>query len=151
VHGIDVLNWFLGGHPERASGVGGRLVEKRGDIMDHCDVAMTYPGGVKGILTGSQFTPTSFRDVQETFYGSKSVVETAREYWKHYRGKGDVLEEKEPREITAVGLDEFVKRIREGKPENTAIRAAESTLTAILATMAIDRKREVSWTELMAS
>jgi hypothetical protein len=52
-------------------------------------------------------------------------------------------------EITAVGLDEFVKRIREGKPENTAIRAAESTLTAIMATMAIDRKREVTWAELV--
>ena len=151
VHGIDVLNWFLGGHAERAYGIGGRLVEKRGDIMDHCDVTLTYPGGAKGILTGSQFTPTSYRDVQETFFGSKSVIETAREYWKHYRGKNDVLEEKEPREITAVGLDEFVKRIKEGKPENTAIRAAESTLTAIMATMAIDRKREVSWTELMAS
>ena len=23
-HGIDVLNWFLGGHPERAYGTGGR-------------------------------------------------------------------------------------------------------------------------------
>lgn len=148
VHGIDVLNWFLGGHPQSASGVGGRLVEKRGDIMDHCDVAFTYPGGVKGILTGSQFTPPSYRDVQEMFYGSKSVVETAREYWKHYRGKGEIVEEKEPREITAVTLDEFIKRIKDGKPENTAIRAAESTLTAIMATMAIDRKREVHWDEL---
>src|SRR5215472_5523764 len=113
VHGIDVLNWFLGGHPDRALGVGGRLVEKRGDIMDHCDVTFTYPGGVKGILTGTQFTPTAFRDVKETFYGSKSVVDTARESWTHYRGKDDTVTEKEPREITAVALDEWVKRIKE--------------------------------------
>jgi hypothetical protein len=77
------------------------------------------------------------------------VVETAREYWKHFRAKDDVLEEKEPREITAVGLEEFVRRIREGKPENTAIRAAESTLTAIMATKAIDEKAEITWERLV--
>jgi predicted dehydrogenase len=151
VHGIDVLNWFLGGHPDKALGVGGRLVEKRGDIMDHCDVTFTYPGGVKGVLTGTQFTPTAFRDVKETFYGSKSVVDTARESWTHYRGKDDTLTEKEPREITAVALDEWVKRIKEKTPENTAIRAAESTMTAIMATMAIDRKHEVTWEEMLKS
>jgi predicted dehydrogenase len=151
VHGIDVLNWFLGGHPDKALGVGGRLVEKRGDIMDHCDVTFSYPDGVKGILTGTQFTPTAFRDVKETFYGSKSVVDTAREYWTHYRGKDDTLTEKEPREITAVALDEWVKRIKEKTPENTAIRAAESTMTAIMATMAIDRKHEVTWEEMLKS
>jgi predicted dehydrogenase len=149
VHGIDVLNWFLGGHPERAYGIGGRLVEKRGDIMDHCDVTLTYAGGIRGMLTGTQFTPKDYRDVKETFYGSKTVVETAREYWKHYRGKDDVIEEKEAREITAVGLDEFIQRIQDHNPENTAIRAAESTLTAIMATMAVDRKREVTWDEMM--
>jgi hypothetical protein len=49
---------------------------------------------LRGILTGSQFTPTAYRDVKETFFGSKTVVETAREYWIHYRGKDDMLEER---------------------------------------------------------
>jgi len=45
----------------------------------------------------------------------------------------------------------FVQRIQEGKPENTGVRGAESSLTAILGRMAMDRRREVSWDEMMRS
>jgi hypothetical protein len=48
-------------------------------------------------------------------------------------------------------VSEFVKRIADGKPENTAVRGAESTLTAILGRMAMDRRREVTWDEMMKS
>lgn len=148
-HNIDVLNWFLGAHPEKAHGSGGRTVEKRGDIMDHCDVTFAYPRGVDAILTGAQMTPTFYRSVNEQFFGSKSVIETAREYWTHYRDRDDVVTEKSAREITIDALAEFVNRIREGKPENTGVRAAESTLTAILGRMAIETHREVTWEEMM--
>jgi hypothetical protein len=46
-------------------------------------------------------------------------------------------------------VTEFVTRIAEGKPENTAVRGAESTLTAILGRMAMDARREVTWEEMM--
>ena len=150
-HGIDVLNWFLGGHPEKAFGTGGRTVEKRGDIMDHCEVRFAYPRGVDAVLTGSQMTPTFYRSVNEQFFGSRSVIETAREYWTHYRGRSDAATEKSAREITIDALEEFVRRIREGKPENTGVRAAESTLTAVMGRMAIDLHREVTWEEMMRS
>ncbi|MBI3698208.1 MAG: Gfo/Idh/MocA family oxidoreductase [Acidobacteria bacterium] len=150
-HSIDVLNWFLDGHPVKAYGAGGRTVEKRGDIMDHCDVTFTYRDSVQAVLTGAQLTPRFYRNVHEQFYGSKGVVETAREYWTHYRDRNDAVTEKEPRDITIDGLQEFVRRIQDGKPENTGVRAAESTLTAILGRMAIDLRREVTWEELMKS
>jgi myo-inositol 2-dehydrogenase / D-chiro-inositol 1-dehydrogenase len=150
-HGIDVLNWFLGGHPEKAYGSGGRTVEKRGDIMDHCEVRFAYPRGVDAVLTGSQMTPMFYRSVNEQFFGATSVIETAREYWTHYRGRDDSVTEKSPREITIDALEEFVRRVREGKPENTGVRAAESTLTAIMGRMAIDTHREVTWEEMMRS
>lgn len=150
-HGIDVLNWFLGGHPGKAYGTGGRTVEKRGDIMDHCDVTFTYPNNVQGMLTGTQMTPRFYRAVHEQFFGTTGVVETAREYWTHYRGRNDAVTEREPRDITADALEEFVRRTREGKPENTAVRSAESTLTAIMGRMAIDLGREVTWEEMMKS
>jgi hypothetical protein len=44
---------------------------------------------------------------------------------------------------------EFVQRIRDGKPENTGVRSAESTLTAIMARMSMDLNREVTWAEMM--
>jgi predicted dehydrogenase len=148
-HGIDVLNWFLGGHPERAYGTGGRTIEKRGDIMDHCDVTFTYAHNVQAVLTGAQLTPRFYRSVHEQFFGATGVVETAREYWTHYRDRSNAVTEKEPRDITIDAIQEFVRRIREGHPENTGVRGAESTLTAILGRTAIDLRREVTWEELM--
>src|ERR1017187_1347478 len=62
-HGIDVLNWFLDGHPSKAYGAGGRTVERRGDISDHCDVTFTYGDNVQAVLTGSQIAPPLFRSV----------------------------------------------------------------------------------------
>src|SRR6185436_19655540 len=150
-HGIDVLNWFLGGHATKAYGTGGRTFEKRGDIGDHCDVTFDYAGSVQAALTGSQITPPFYRSVNEQFYGSDGVIETAREYWTHYRGRNDTVTEKSPREITIDSLEAFVKRIQDGKPENVGVRAAESTLTAIMGRMAIDLHREVTWEEVMKS
>ncbi len=150
-HGIDVLNWFLGGHPETAYGTGGRTVEKRGDISDHVDVTFTYPKKVQAVLTGAQLTAPFYRSVNEQFFGPKGTIETAREYWTHYRGKNDTVTEKSPREITIDALEHFIGNIQNGKPENAGIRAAESTLTAIMGRIAIDQKREITWDELMRS
>ena len=150
-HGIDVLNWFLDGHPSKAYGTGGRTVERRGDISDHCDVTFTYADNVQAVLTGSQIAPALFRSVNEQFYGSKGVIETAREYWTHYRGKNDTVTEKSPREITIDSLETFIRNIQNGTPENTGVRSAESTLTAIMGRMAIDQKREITWEEVMRS
>ena len=150
-HGIDVLNWFLGGHPSRAVGGGGRTIITRGDMMDHVNVTFTYQDDVQAVLTGTQMAPRFYRDVREQFICGTSVVETARHYWKHYRGKGDAVTENMKRDITADALDQFVRRIKEGKPENTGVRSAESTLTALMGRMAIDLKREVTWEEVMNS
>ena len=150
-HSIDVLNWFLGGHPERALGTGGRTVEPRGDILDHCDVTFTYRDSVQAVLTGAQLTPRFYRNVHEQFYGSRGVIETAREYWTHHRDRNDAVTEREPQDITINGLQEFVQRVKDGKPENTGVRGAESTLTAILGRMAIDLRREITWEEMLRS
>ena len=59
------------------------------------------------------------------------------------------MTEKVTRNITIDSVDQFVQRIAEGKPENTGVRGAESTLTAILGRMAMDARREVTWDEMM--
>ncbi|MBL8218131.1 MAG: Gfo/Idh/MocA family oxidoreductase [Bryobacterales bacterium] len=148
-HGVDVLNWFLGGHPEKASGTGSQLIMKSGDQRDHCSVTFTYHAGVQANLTGSQIAPLWHRDVAERFYGGNAVVETAREYWKLHKGRNETTEEREPRDITIDALSEFVRRVQEGRPENTGVSAAESTLTAILARTAMDLGRDVTWKEIV--
>lgn len=61
------------------------------------------------------------------------------------------MTEKAEREISIDALEAFVERVRTGRPENSGVRAAESTLTALLGQMAIDQRRLVTWEEMMAS
>ena len=151
-HSIDVLNWFLGDqHPLKAVGSGGRTIRKDGDMTDHVTVAYEYPGGVQATLVGSHITPPFFREVHERIYGSESMIEMARHYWKHYRGRGDVVHAEPPRNIDHDSVEAFILRVAEGKTENVGIRGAESTLTAILGRMAMDTGRTVTWEEMMQS
>ncbi len=150
VHNLDAINWFLGALPRKAIGTGGRTVEKRGDLLDHLSVTYDYPKNVQVTFIGSQITPRYFRSNRERYIGDSGFIETAREYWTYNTGAGPVTE-KSPHDITVDALQEFVRRVTEGKPENVGVRAAESTLTAILGQMAIDRKSEVTWDEMMRS
>lgn len=150
VHNLDSINWFLGAHPLKALGTGGRTVEKRGDLLDHLSVTYDYPQNVQLTFVGSQMTPRFFRSNRERYIGEKGVIETAREYWTYNTGSGPVTEKAE-HDITIDSLQAFVRRIAEGKPENVGVRAAESTLTSILGQMAIDRKQEITWDEMMKS
>lgn len=147
-HNLDAINWFLGAHPLKAIGTGGRTVEKRGDLLDHLSVTYDYPNKVQMTFIGSQMTPRFFRSNRERYIGDNGFIETAREYWTYNTGKGNVTE-KSPYDITIDSLGEFVRRVTEGKPENTGVRGAESTLTSVLGQMAIDQKREVTWDEMM--
>ena len=149
-HNIDALNWFMDAHPSKACGSGGRSVVGRGDNMDHLDVIFDYPGNVQAAFLGAGLAPKFYRTYNERFIGSSGVIETAREYWAYDLGKGSVTE-KSPREITIDSLQDFLTRIAEGRPENTGVRSAESTLTAILGRMAAERRREVTWEEMMNS
>jgi myo-inositol 2-dehydrogenase/D-chiro-inositol 1-dehydrogenase len=149
VHSIDVLNWFLGGHPLSAIGSGGRTLDGKGDVRDHNFVAFEYKNGVQGQLIGATLAPPGYRDVVEQFYGEKGFIETSENHLKQFFGRGRETMEKPTRNNTADSVIAFVKRIQEGKPENTGVRGAESSLTAILGRMAMDKRREVTWEEMM--
>ena len=149
VHSIDVLNWFLGGRPLRAIGSGGATTPQKGDSRDHNFVAFEYKNGVQGQLSGATLAAPGYRDVVEQFFGQSGVIETSENHWRHFRGPGQETIEKSPRNIVIDSVAAFVQRIQDGKPENTGVRGAESTLTAILGRMAMDLRREVTWEEMM--
>jgi len=150
VHNLDAINWFVGARPVKAIGTGGRTVERRGDLLDHLSVTYDYPNNLQMTFAGSQMTPRFYRSNKERYIGDLGVIETAREYWSYNLGKG-VITEKSERDISYDALQGFVQRVLEGKPENVGVRAAESTLTALLGQMAIYQQRQVTWDEMMAS
>jgi predicted dehydrogenase len=149
VHSIDVLNWFLGGRPRSAIGSGGSTLPKRGDMRDHNFVAFEYDKGVQGQLSGATLAhfriPSCGRAVLRGLGDGRDL----RDHWRHVRSNQPDVFEKSPREITIDAVSEFVARIAEGRPENVAVRGAESTLTAILGRMAMEARREVTWDEMM--
>lgn len=149
VHVIDILNWFLDGHPISAIGSGGTKLPQRGDMRDHNFVAYEYDKGVQGQLSGATIAPPNYRHVVEQFFGRVGMVETSENHWRHFQGPQIDVTEKSPRNITIDAVAEFVARVASGKPENVGARGAESTLTAILGRMAMDARREVTWEEMM--
>ena len=151
VHVIDVMNWFMGARPSKAHGAGGRTRTGYGDMRDHVHVTYTYPDNVRGLLVGATIAAPGFRAVFEQFHGDSGVIETSENYWKLLRGLKQEEGEKSPRSIALDSVSAFASRVAENRPENVAARGVESTLTAILGRMAMDRGREVTWEEMMAS
>jgi myo-inositol 2-dehydrogenase / D-chiro-inositol 1-dehydrogenase len=150
VHLIDVLNWFLGGRPESASGEGGRTMLRAGDIRDHGNITYVYSGGVKATLCGMVLAPQFHRDVREEFFGTKGYLETSENGWRHRTSRAEPVFEKPPRNIAIDSVKQFVQRIETSQPENSIARGVESTLTAILGRLAMDLRRPVGWDEMIS-
>ncbi len=145
VHNIDVANWFLGGHPEVAQGMGGRQVRigpDFGEIYDHHYVEFQHKGGG---YTNSQcrHQPGTMSRVTEVIIGEKGRAYAGRItdhdgkiIWR-LREKG-----KNPYQVEH---DELHRHIREDKAINNAYYTAESTMTSIFGRMATYSGKELKW------
>ncbi len=149
VHCIDVLNWFLGGHPLSAVGHGTKKADRSGDMRDNNNVIYEYEDGVLASLAGSTLGSNNYREVHEQFFGTNGMLETSELHWRHYKNRKEDTIEKSVRSTTLDSMQAFIERISSGKPENTGVRGTESTLTAIMGRMAMDAHGEVTWEELM--
>jgi myo-inositol 2-dehydrogenase/D-chiro-inositol 1-dehydrogenase len=148
VHLIDVLNWFIGGRPESASGEGGRLLARAGDNRDHNNVIYEYPRRVQATLCGMTLAALFHRDVREEFFGANAVLETSENGWRYSASK-EWTDQRAPHNISIDSVQAFVQRIESAKYENTIARGVESTLTAILGRLAMDLHRPVTWQQML--
>ena len=161
IHVIDVANWFLGGHPLKASGTGGRTDwtgtrSNTGDAWDHFAVNYWYPNGVHATFSSHQLTGR-FSDLCIRCFGLKGCADT------HYGGLVRVTNDDATKNWTGAEKDDtftggcitnvkqFIESIRTGKPVNNAATAVESNLTGILGRMAAYRGGMVTWAEMMES
>lgn len=158
IHVIDVANWYLGGHPEKALGAGGRAdwsgtPYNAGDAWDHFVITFWYPGGVEASFTSHQLT-RSFADLCVRCFGIRGAVDS------HYGGLVRITGENawlgaEKDDTFRSGainnVKAFVESVRTGKPLNNTGTAVESNLTAILGRTAAYQQRMVTWDEMMRS
>jgi myo-inositol 2-dehydrogenase / D-chiro-inositol 1-dehydrogenase len=163
IHIVDVFNWILQAHPQKATATGGRKVRTDvGDVWDHYVVTYYYPDNIQVGFMSTQFLPT-WGEVCYRFFGSKGFSEAFYTGGLRIRGENeweagadtaapgtrpevDPLADATPEKVKA-----FVNSIQTGNFHNELQQGAESTLSAILGREAGYQGREMQWSELLAS
>ncbi|MDB4451833.1 Gfo/Idh/MocA family oxidoreductase [Akkermansiaceae bacterium] len=151
VHNIDVMNWFKGGPPVKAQGMGGRQVRvgpETGEIFDHHYVEFTFADG-SVMNSQCRHQPKAMNRVTEVIGGQNGKAMPGR----ILDGKGKTIwrfkgENNDPYQTEH---DVLYKHIREDKPINNAYYTAASTMTAILGRMATYSGKELKYDEALAS
>ncbi len=148
IHNIDVINWFKGGFPVKAVGMGGRQqrVEKQfGEIFDHHHVEFEYADGMV-LNSQCQHFEGCANNVSELLIGTKGKA-TEGKIVDH---KGNIVwrhrDEEDPNPYQAEH-DVLFDAIINNKPINDAEHAAKSTMTAILGRMATYSGQSIGWDE----
>jgi predicted dehydrogenase len=161
VHVLDMANWYLGAHPLKATGAGGRTSwagtkSDKGDAWDHFAVTFWYPDDVHASFSSHQLTGR-YSDLCVRCFGLKGCADT------HYGGLVRINYDELDGAWTGTQKDDtftggcitnvqnFVESIRNGKPINNAAAAVESNLTGILGRTAAYRGGVVTWDEMMSS
>tara|TARA_B100001059_G_scaffold74037_1_gene71489 strand:+ start:10250 stop:11614 length:1365 start_codon:yes stop_codon:yes gene_type:complete len=170
IHNIDVANWFIGGYPSQAQGMGGRQVRNgkdHGEIFDHHFVEFTYDSGAV-ISSQCRHQPGCMRRVDETFQGTEGFINSrvgqltdleGNEMYKYKAGhktnsskpsksSADPLNEPNPYQVEH---DQLFASIRNGGVIADAENGAKSTLTAIMGRMATYSGKVITWDQAMNS
>ena len=140
IHNIDVINWFKGGFPVKAQGMGGREVRKGkefGEIFDHHYVEFQYADG--SILNSQcRHIKGTMSKVDEQIMGTKGTIYCGDMNIKDRAGnvmyQFDKEKENNPYQTEH---DELFESIAKGEYKfSDAEHGARSTMTAILGRMA---------------
>jgi len=152
VHNLDVINWAIGSHPVKCSGMGGRQVRtapQYGNIFDHFAIEYEYANGAK-VMSMCRQTDGCHNNVSERVIGTQgfSYTDGANGYIK---GTNAYENEQESPNPYVQEHTDLIAGIRAGKPLNEGKRVAESTLTAIMGRMSAYTGRALSWDWVMNS
>ena len=155
IHNLDVINWFKGGYPVKAQGMGGRQVRKgkeHGEIFDHHFVEFEY---ADGSLLNSQcrHIPGTMSRVDELFVGTKGKIHCGRANITDSNGK--VLyqfDKKTENNAYQTEHDELFAAIAKGEYKFAdAENGAKSSMTSILGRMATYSGQVVNWDKALSS
>jgi len=147
VHNLDVINWVLQSHPEKAIGMGGRQQRtgpEFGHIYDHFAIEFEYPGGVRVESMCRQMKGLSNR-VGENVAGANGRANPREQIFgpHKYKYKADV-----PNPYVQEHAD-LIAAVRSNTRLNEGVALAESTMTGIMGRLAAYSGREISWRWMM--
>ncbi len=155
IHNMDVINWFKGGYPVKAQGMGGRQVRKgkdHGEIYDHHYVEFHYADG--SILNSQcRHIPGTMSKVDELLTGTQGKIFCGDAVIKDHKDKVlfqfDTKTENNPYQTEH---DELFAAIAKGEYKfSQTENGAKSTMTAIMGRMATYSGQVMEWDKLLAS
>ena len=167
IHVIDMVNWFLGGHPVKAVGACDRKMrDDAGDCKDNFNLVFTYPNNVQISFGSTQFDTPEF-DAAVRLYGTEGSSESHYDHRVYISGKNKWdagLAKAGAGQFSAAGtfagaLDNadpekqkaFVASITSRQFHNQAAQGAESALSAMLGRNAAYQGKTLTWDELLKS
>ncbi|MEJ0104277.1 MAG: Gfo/Idh/MocA family oxidoreductase [Bacteroidota bacterium] len=155
IHNIDVINWFKGGPPVKAQGMGGRQVRKGkeyGEIYDHHFVEFEYADGSK-LNSQCRHIPGTMSKVDELLIGTKGKIFCGDS--NIVDSKGKVLyqyDKKQENNPYQTEHDELFAAIAKGEYKFAdAERGATSSMTSIMGRMATYSGQVLEWDKLLNS
>ena len=155
IHNIDVVNWFKGGYPVKAQGMGGREVRKgidHGEIFDHHYVEFHYADG--SILNSQcRHIKNTLSKVDELVVGTKGRIQFGKGLITDLKGKPlyqfDRKNENNPYQAEH---DELFEAVAKGQYRFAdAENGARSTMTSILGRMATYSGQVLEFDKVLAS
>ncbi len=148
VHNLDVINWALNAHPERAVGMGGRQARtgpEFGHIYDHFAIDYEYPNGVHVLSMCRQIAGCA-NNVSEALVGTRGQWTSQRRAITGERPWAFRERDNDPYQQEHVAL---IESIRNGRPINDLRNVAYSTLTAIMGRMSAYTGRAITWDQAL--
>lgn len=155
IHNIDVVNWFKGGYPVKAQGMGGREVrtgKDYGEIFDHHYVEFHYADG--SVLNSQcRHQPKTMSKVDELVVGTKGKIFMGAANIVDHKGKVlyqyDRSKENNPYQTEH---DELFAAVAKGQFKFAdAENGAKSTMTSILGRMATYSGQVIEWDKAINS
>jgi predicted dehydrogenase len=147
VHGVDVLHWAFGTHPEKVLAMGGRQARTApqvGNTYDHFAAEYEFANGVR-VLAMSQNIDGATLRFQERIVGTKGVAhcDTKLTGPNAYEYDGPIVNPYNQEHA------DLIDAIRSGTPINEGRQVAESTLTGIMGRLSAYTGRALQWDWIM--
>ena len=160
IHNYDVIHWFTGKHPVKATGFGGRHRRRTGDLYDFFSVDFVFDDGMHMHSMCRQIDGCA-NNVSEVLVGTKgrtNCVNTIEDIdgnviWK-YDYPLDENGQPSPQAMVSAQDQEIINlvtAIRNDTPLNEAEECAISTMVGIMGRVSSYTGREVTYEEMMNS
>ena len=156
VHSIDMMQWAMGEElPLEAEGSGGRQVypndpDRYGNIYDHFAIVYKWANGARGYHFSRQQNGTQGSYELEIF-GKKgfcsaknrhAIMADGQTPWRYSERNNDMYKTEH---------EELIASIRSGNPINDGVRAANSTMVAIMGRMVAYTGKKLSFQQALNS